>query len=177
MKKTFLYLSTFFVLQLLVTVLSDNKTGGVFGSFWNNILGQGRGGLFIIFLGITGFVYLIILLVKHLIMKNYFQNNKTSILVITGILLVFALFYFYSGNNKSKKNYNVNNNCTGNANCINRIRENFNSTNKVILNESYEGNGKFKITALDSKRGVTFNAFISTDCNCEITNTDISDVE
>jgi hypothetical protein len=177
MKKIYLYLSSFFVLQLLITVLSDKTTGGFFGSIWNNMLGHPRGGLVIIFLGLISFVYLTILIVKYTIKEKYIQRHKTSILTITSLLLLSVFIYFYSGDKKYKKSINQNNDCIGNSNCITRIRQNYNSTNKQILNESYEGDGKFKITALDPRRGITFNAFISTDCNCEITNTDISDIE
>jgi uncharacterized protein (DUF2147 family) len=67
--------------------------------------------------------------------------------------------------------------CIGNQSCITEVRSNFTSTNKTILNESYEGDGKFKITALDPQRGVTFNATVKTDCNCTILDVQISDVE
>jgi hypothetical protein len=67
-------------------------------------------------------------------------------------------------------------NCIGNRDCISSVRNNFTSTNKTILNESYEGDGRFKITALDPQRGITFNAFVSTDCNCSITNVNVSDI-
>lgn len=67
--------------------------------------------------------------------------------------------------------------CIGNQSCITNVRSNFTSTNKTILNESFEGNGVFKITALDPQRGVTFNATVKTDCNCTVLDVQISDVE
>ena len=76
MKKLLSYLSLFFVIQLIVTVLSNRKTGGVFGMFWNNILGQGTGGVFIIFLGVVSSVYLIYLSVTYLIKENIFQKEQ-----------------------------------------------------------------------------------------------------
>ncbi len=99
------------------------------------------------------------------------------------IWLVVGLF-FLGVLNKNKKTSNPsssnnqiqNTNCIGNRDCINSVINNFYSTNKTILNESYEGDGRFKITALDPIRGVTFNAFVSTDCNCNITKVNISDV-
>jgi hypothetical protein len=35
----------------------------------------------------------------------------------------------------------------------------------------------FKITSLDPSRGITFNSTITTDCNCQLINVKISDIE
>ncbi len=178
MKKLLSYLSLFFVTQLIVTVLSNRKTGGVFGMFWNNILGQGTGGVFIIFLGVVSSVYLIYLSVTYLIKENIFQKYKHSILVIPLVLVASVFIYLKSSKKQEhKSNSSDNSNCVGNSSCISNIRSNFTSTNKTILNESYLDKGEFKITALDVQRGVTFNATISTDCNCNITNIDVSDID
>jgi len=67
--------------------------------------------------------------------------------------------------------------CIGNQNCIDKVRLNFTSSGKQILNESYLGNGKFKITGLDPIRGITFNSTISTDCKCNLTDVKISDIQ
>jgi hypothetical protein len=72
---------------------------------------------------------------------------------------------------------NQTSNFIGSGYCIKAIRNNFSSTKKTISNEYYEGDGIFKITALDPHRGITFNAFISTDWNCSINNENISDID
>jgi hypothetical protein len=77
MKKFLVSLSSFFIFQLLITILSDRKTGGIFASFWNNLLGHPKGGLFIIFSAALSFIYLIILLFKYFIKK--FKNNNSKI--------------------------------------------------------------------------------------------------
>ena len=73
-------------------------------------------------------------------------------------------------NNKSSK-------CIGNESCIDKVRSNFTSSGKQILNENYLGNGKFKITALDPRRGITFNSTVSTDCKCNLTDVKVSDIQ
>jgi hypothetical protein len=62
----------------------------------------------------------------------------------------------------------------GNKSCIDKVRENFNNTGKSILEEQYLGNGQFGISFLDPSRGQTYNAKVSTDCNCKILNVNIS---
>ncbi len=108
------------------------------------------------------------------------QNNN---LLFT--LSIVSLFLISCGNNTSEGNTSENNSsnetqkteCIGDQNCISDVRNNFTNTNKTILNESYEGEGIFKITALDPQRGVTFNATVKTDCNCTVLDVQISDID
>lgn len=76
-----------------------------------------------------------------------------------------------SNNEESKSQIK---NCIGNQDCISKVREHFTNTNKTILGEEYLGNGKFGISFLDPQRDSDFNAKIWTDCNCIITNVEIS---
>ena len=64
--------------------------------------------------------------------------------------------------------------CYGDENCIGKVRSNFESTGKQILGEQYLGDGKFGISFLDANRGESYNADVSTDCNCVITNVNVS---
>jgi len=112
------------------------------------------------------------------------DSNKKEWYSKWWVWLIVGLFFLgilnkdkKSPNSTSVKSQSQSSNCIGNRDCINSVRNNFTSTNKTILNESYEGDGRFKITALDPSRGVTFNAFVSTDCNCNITNVNISDID
>ena len=66
--------------------------------------------------------------------------------------------------------------CYGDENCITKIRDNFNNSGKMILGEEYLGKGKFGISFMDSRYAGAYNATIITDCNCELTNVDISPV-
>lgn len=77
MKKILLFLSSVCTLQLLFTILSDKRNGGIFAIFWNNLLGHPNGGLFLIFSGIIGFIYLLILLVKYTIKGKKIKNKET----------------------------------------------------------------------------------------------------
>jgi len=59
----------------------------------------------------------------------------------------------------------------GNESCIDKVRERF--TGKNILGEQYLGDGQFGISFLDASRGETYNAKVSTDCNCKILNVNV----
>ncbi|WP_395804180.1 hypothetical protein [Daejeonella sp.] len=117
---------------------------------------------------------------KKMLIKYMQQNNN---LLFT--LSIVSLFLISCGNNTSEGNTSENNSsnetqkteCIGDQNCISDVRNNFTNTNKTILNESYEGEGIFKITALDPQRGVTFNATVKTDCNCTVLDVQISDID
>jgi uncharacterized protein (DUF2147 family) len=67
-------------------------------------------------------------------------------------------------------------NCTGDGDrsCITKVRQNFNNTGKQILGEKYLENGKFGISFLDPSRGETYNAVVTTDCNCVLTDVNVS---
>ena len=75
-----------------------------------------------------------------------------------------------------KKNHDSSNSnpCYGNENCIAKVRNNFKNTGKQILGEQYLGDGKFGISFLDASRGEAYNAYVSTDCNCNVTNVNVS---
>ena len=62
----------------------------------------------------------------------------------------------------------------GNQNCINKVRDNFTNSGKQILGEEYLNNGQFGISFLDPSIGQTFNSKVSTDCNCNIINVQVS---
>ncbi len=64
--------------------------------------------------------------------------------------------------------------CYGTENCISAVRLNFRNTGKQILGEQYLGRGKFGISFLDPNRGEAYNADVSTDCNCIVTNVYVS---
>jgi hypothetical protein len=57
-----------------------------------------------------------------------------------------------------------------------QIRSNFENTGKNILEEQYLGDGRFSISFMDSQYPGAYNARISTDCNCNITSTNISTI-
>lgn len=97
-------------------------------------------------------------------------------------LLLFGLigiFVYLNNKNSSENSLHTedNSNCVGNEKCIDKIRLNYTSSGKQILNESYLGNGIFKITVLDPSRGVTFNSDVTTDCNCKLKDIKITDVQ
>ena len=54
----------------------------------------------------------------------------------------------------------------GSRDCISKIRENFKNSNKIIIAEQYEGDGIFQVQFIAVPG--TYNAYIRTDCNCEI---------
>jgi hypothetical protein len=60
--------------------------------------------------------------------------------------------------------------------CIDKVRLNFENTNKTILGEEYLGNGQFGFTFIDGNHPGAFTAKINTDCNCAITNVQVSTV-
>jgi hypothetical protein len=60
--------------------------------------------------------------------------------------------------------------------CIDKVRLNFENTNKTILGEEYLGNGQFGFTFIDPNHPGAFTAKINTDCNCAITNVQVSPI-
>jgi hypothetical protein len=64
--------------------------------------------------------------------------------------------------------------CIGNQGCISNVRLNFENSGKQILGEEYLGDGKFGISFLDARRGLSANAKVTTDCNCNLINIDVS---
>jgi len=64
--------------------------------------------------------------------------------------------------------------CIGNQGCITNVRSNFENSGKQILGEEYLGDGKFGVSFLDARRGLSANAKVTTDCNCNVINVDVS---
>jgi len=110
MKKIIFYLSSFFFIQFLITVLSGRK-GGFFGNFWNKILGQGTGGIFIVFLGLAGLAHLIYLSVKYLKKDGNFEKYKGKIFGVSGLLVIGILIFFYSMKNDVENTSNNTSKC------------------------------------------------------------------
>lgn len=80
---------------------------------------------------------------------------------------------------RGTESYNsASNDCTGfgNQGCIEKIRSNFGNTGKNILEERYLGDGRFSISFMDSQYPGAYTARISTDCNCNITSTNVSTI-
>ena len=121
--------------------------------------------------------------------------NTSGLLKV--VLAVFlALFSLSSYSNKPNQhssvsedhsvtdsiNKNTSNDClgTGNESCINQVRQNFTNTGKTILGETYLGDGRFGISFLDvqnMRNGIdngTYEAAVSTDCNCNLTKVQVS---
>jgi hypothetical protein len=84
-----------------------------------------------------------------------------------------------TGNSSSGKNVGTQRQepCYGSENCIQQVRNNFQNSGKQILGEQYLGRGKFGITFLDPSRGEAYNADVSTDCNCNVSNVRVSVVQ
>ena len=95
-------------------------------------------------------------------------NGYKTFLFFMFIFTVYILFkeIIIPFTNSPESNENVENNskpvCIGNQDCIDKVRSNFTSSGKQILNEFYLGDSVFKITGLDPSKGVTFNSTIST---------------
>jgi hypothetical protein len=97
-------------------------------------------------------------------------------------LIILFVFGKIIGNSKkssysnSSSKSSSSSNCIGNQECISNVRLNFTNTGKQILSEQYLGNGIFGISFLDSRRGVAANAKVTTDCNCNVTNVNVSTI-
>jgi hypothetical protein len=100
-------------------------------------------------------------------------------------ILVYAIWYFTSTTSTSSANSsNISSsnsvakecNGVGNESCISSVRQNFNNTGKTILGEQYLGDGRFGISFMDSQHPGAYNATISTDCKCNITNSNVSTI-
>jgi hypothetical protein len=109
--------------------------------------------------------------------KNTALTPKNIILGLLGI----GLFFYYTKDPK-KGNYSSagssSQSCIGNEGCISQVRSNFTNTGKTILGEQYLGDGKFGISFLDSQHyGASYNATVSTDCNCNVSVGSVSTVQ
>jgi hypothetical protein len=118
----------------------------------------------------------------YLMWKNELWTKQIRWVVSSAIVIV--VIANANNNNSDNSNYqsdfsrnNNNQNCIGNQDCISKIRENFSNTGKTILGEEYIGNGKFGISFMDSQHpGAAYNATVSSDCNCNIINSDVSTI-
>ena len=110
--------------------------------------------------------------------KSYSKGKKAAIII--GILLVLSFFMQNKNSSGSSSNSSSTNNnsqsCLGNEGCISKVRENFTNTGKTILGEEYIGNGKFGISFMDSQNPGAYNATVTTDCNCNVTNVNVSTI-
>lgn len=110
------------------------------------------------------------------------KTKKQKWIIAISILLVLGLIGQFSetkNNSSSSTNSSRNNNsqsCIGDQGCISKVRENFTNTGKTILGEEYIGNGKFGISFMDSQHPGAFNATVTTDCNCNVTNVNVSTI-
>ncbi len=101
-------------------------------------------------------------------------KSKIYWFILLGLVGIF-IYITNNDSNNSQKNENKQS-CIGNENCIDKVRFYFTNSGKQILNESYNGNGVFTITGLDPSKGVTFNSTVTTDCNCQLIDVKISDI-
>jgi hypothetical protein len=114
------------------------------------------------------------------------DNSKTSYdfvgmksFVIVLIAIIVGVFVFKKSSNSSsnyQKSSTEGQSCIGNQGCISKVRENFTNTGKTILGEEYIGNGKFGISFMDSQHPGAFNATVTTDCNCNVLNVNVSTI-
>jgi hypothetical protein len=110
------------------------------------------------------------------------KNIFTIFFYSFGISIIFFLIVFNIMKNNKQPDINPKNiqssnqvnSCIGNENCISKVRERFKNTGKNILGEEYIGNGIFGISFIDDQYTDTYNAKVSTDCNCNVINIDVS---
>lgn len=118
--------------------------------------------------------------------KSYTVSNVLIFLFIS--ILVLSIFKMVHETNQKNISSSVNkesnnsaldiNNCVGvgDQSCIDRVRQNFNNTGKTILGEEYLGDGRFGISFMDRQYAGAYNATVSTDCNCNVTNSNVTTV-
>jgi hypothetical protein len=113
-------------------------------------------------------------------LNNWAIKNPKIFWPISLILLIFwtrfIFNFFYNIKNKSYGSSSQS--CIGNEGCISQVRSNFSNTGKTNLGEQYLGDGKFGILFLDSQHyGDSYNATVSTDCNCNVSVGSVSTVQ
>lgn len=118
--------------------------------------------------------------------KSHATSNVLIFLFISVLILSVILIAHENNqknissttNNKSNNSTSDVNNCVGvgNQSCIDRVRQNFTNTGKTILGEEYLGDGRFGISFMDRQYPGAYNATISTDCNCNVTNSNVTTV-
>jgi hypothetical protein len=106
------------------------------------------------------------------------ERTKTQKYLIIGLIVLFGVIGGLKDDKTSSQGSSIRNseNCIGNEGCISKVRENFISTGKTILGEEYIGNGKFGISFMDSQRPGAYNATVTTDCNCNVTDVNVSTI-
>ena len=130
---------------------------------------------------------------QQLFQKHFMENHKLNLIdwfkalsTRQKIALLFGLLVFINILSKTSNNHNpsvkskqLNNetqNCTGTKSCIDKVRESFTNTGKTILGEEYLDNGNFGISFMDSQHPGAFNSTVSTDCNCNIVNANVTTI-
>lgn len=129
----------------------------------------------------------------HQITENYgkpinYKKKIAQILIIYLIIFTLGICGYIIINNLdikigttknlAKNQQNNSEQCIGVGSeiCIDKVRLNFENTNKTILGEEYLGNGEFGFTFIDRNHPGAFTAKINTDCNCSITNVQVSTI-
>lgn len=104
---------------------------------------------------------------------NFRMLSKSSVIYF---ILFIAITVLIGGFSKNKNS--IASDCTGagNENCIESVRTSLTNTGKTILGEQYLGNGRFGVSFMDSQHPGAYNATISTDCKCNITNSNVSTI-
>lgn len=121
--------------------------------------------------------------------ENIGRNLSKTILAITNLdfksiskssIIYFILFIgmtvFLGGFSKDKNSVASDCKGVGSENCIEKVRASFTSTGKTILGEQYLGSGRFGISFMDNQHPGAYNATVSTDCKCNITNSNVSTI-
>ena len=116
---------------------------------------------------------------KHLIYAKlkYCKKASSKLSLISLTLIAGISVSTLASCNKSKATeVEQDSPCSGlgNDTCIEKVRLNFENTNKTILGEVNLGNGQFEISFIDRNRTGAYSAQVSTDCNCTITNVQVS---
>lgn len=119
--------------------------------------------------------------------NNKNDNNEFSlinwdfVIIVTTLIIVILYYQNYYNSERENEATNIENSnyktnpCYGNESCISVARERFTSTGKTILSEQYLGEGKFSITFIDLQYpDLLNNAVIYTDCECKVTNVNVS---
>ncbi len=111
------------------------------------------------------------------------KTNSYNIPVITSMAILLWAFIIYSSapyyikmyQAKSGGETSQEDKCegVGNEGCIEKVRQQYSSSNKTILGEEYLGDGKFGITFIDRDHAGTFSSKVFTDCNCNIKNSNV----
>jgi len=101
--------------------------------------------------------------------------SKTARWIVSAVFTLAVIANAGKNESTVSRSNNEVNGCSGNGsqNCITEIRQIFQNTGKDIIGEQYEGDGIFQIQFIEYGRG-TFNAYIRTDCECEIAHINVT---